>query len=336
MKRPRLSLRTKLCLVVLALYALTAAWAEVSHWRANRDETPAYNRVDLAARNLPPLSRSPKSEVRSPESEVPSPKSEVRSQRSEVRGPKTEVQSPESEVKNSSGADASKGAFHLLGTDNLGRDVALRLAQGTRIAFHVGIVTTCIAIPLGAFLGLVSGYFRRGVDAILCALATVTASIPSMLLILAIALVAGRGMLGIYLGIGLTTWVGVFRTVRGETLKHRDAGYVQAARALGYGPWRILLRHILPNVSHVIIIAFSTRFPAAVGTEVFMSFLGIGAQDEPSWGVMINNARVRLWTGQWWEGLSVTLAVFGLVLCFNLLGDALRDALDPTLGRSHA
>ncbi len=316
MKRPRLSLRTTLCLVVLALYALTAVWAEVSHWRASRDETPAYNRVDLAARNLPPLSRSPESEVRG----------------------------PESEVKNSAGGDlpaarqtdASKGAFHLLGTDNLGRDVALRLAQGTRIAFHVGIVTTCIAIPLGAFLGLVSGYLRRGVDAILCALATVTASIPSMLLILAIALVAGRGMLGIYLGIGLTTWVGVFRTVRGETLKHRDAGYVQAARALGYGPWRILLRHILPNVSHVIIIAFSTRFPAAVGTEVFMSFLGIGAQDEPSWGVMINNARVRLWTGQWWEGLSVTVAVFGLVLVFNMLGDILRDALDPTLRRSHA
>jgi peptide/nickel transport system permease protein len=226
--------------------------------------------------------------------------------------------------------------FHLLGTDNLGRDVALRLAQGTRIAFHVGIVTSCIAIPLGAFLGLVAGYFRGGWDALLCALAAIIASIPSMLFILAIALVAGRGMLGIYLGIGLTTWVGVFRTVRGETLKHREAGYVQAMRALGYGPWRILLRHILPNVSHIIIVAFSTRFPAAVGTEVFMSFLGIGAQNEPSWGVMINNARVRLWTGQWWEGLSVTVAVFGLVLVFNMLGDILRDALDPTLRRSHA
>ena len=309
MKRLRVTLRTKLCLAVLALYALVACWAEVSHLRASRDETPAYNRVDLSSRNLPPLSRSPKPRVQRPLFDSTSHDGDQRS---------------------------TKGDFHLLGTDNLGRDVALRLAQGTRIAFHVGIVTTCIAIPLGAFLGLVAGYFRRGVDALLCALATVTASIPSMLLILAIALVAGRGMLGIYLGIGLTTWVGVFRTVRGETLKHRDAGYVQAARALGYGPWRILLRHILPNVSHVIIIAFSTRFPAAVGTEVFMSFLGIGAQDEPSWGVMINNARVRLWTGQWWEGLSVTLAVFGLVLCFNLLGDALRDALDPTLGRSHA
>ena len=291
MKRPRATLRTWLCLAVLALYALTAIRAEIAHLGAGRDGTPAYNQVDLSARNLPPLARS--------------------------------------------GA-GGETRFHLLGTDNLGRDVALRLAQGTRIAFHVGIVTSCIAIPLGAFLGLVAGYFRRATDALLCALATVMASIPSMLLILAIALVAGRGLLGVYLGIGLTTWVGVFRTVRGETLKHRDAGYVQAARALGYGPWRILLRHILPNVSHVIIIAFSTRFPAAVGTEVFMSFLGIGAQDEPSWGVMINNARVRLWTGQWWEGLSVTLAVFGLVLCFNLLGDALRDTLDPTLRHSHA
>ena len=285
-RRP-ISLRTGLCLVVLALYAAVAAWAEISHLRGlGRDEVPRYNQVDLSARNLPPLARS--------------------------------------------------ATFHLLGTDNLGRDVALRLAQGTRIAFHVGIVTSCIAIPLGAFLGLVAGYFRGAWDALLCALAAIIASIPSMLFILAIALVAGRGMLGIYLGIGLTTWVGVFRTVRGETLKHREAGYVQAMRALGYGPWRILLRHILPNVSHIIIVAFSTRFPAAVGTEVFMSFLGIGAQNEPSWGVMINNARVRLWTGQWWEGLSVTVAVFGLVLVFNMLGDILRDALDPTLRRSHA
>ena len=297
-KRRPISPRTTLCLVVLALYAAVAAWAEISHLRGlGRDEVPRYNQVDLAARNLPPLTRSERA---------------------------------------TGNGQRDTPAFHLLGTDNLGRDVALRLAQGTRIAFHVGIVTSCIAIPLGAFLGLVAGYFRGGWDALLCALAAIIASIPSMLFILAIALVAGRGMLGIYLGIGLTTWVGVFRTVRGETLKHREAGYVQAMRALGYGPWRILLRHILPNVSHIIIVAFSTRFPAAVGTEVFMSFLGIGAQNEPSWGVMINNARVRLWTGQWWEGLSVTVAVFGLVLVFNMLGDILRDALDPTLRRSHA
>ena len=294
---------------MLSLYALVAVWAEIGHLRsARRDETPVYNRVDLAARNLPPLSRFPASDsgLRTSDSGL-----------SDSRTPRL-------------------SDFHLLGTDSLGRDVALRLAQGTRIAFHVGVVTSCIAIPLGAFLGLIAGYFRGWIDGLLCALAAMVASIPSMLFILAIALVAGKGLMGVYLGIGVTTWVGVFRTVRGETMKHRDAGYVQAARALGYGPWRILLRHIFPNVAHIVIIAFSTRFPAAVGTEVFMSFLGIGAQNEPSWGVMIASARVRLWTGQWWEGTFVTLAVFGLVLCFNLLGDALRDALDPTLRRSHA
>ena len=302
--------RVAACCTVLALYSVVALWAEVAHVRASRqDGTPAYNRVDLSARNLPPLSRSgEKSEsLRVQESESP-----------KVR----EAESP--------------GEFHLLGTDSLGRDVALRLAQGTRIAFHVGIVTSFLAIPLGTLLGLVAGYFRRGIDALLCSLAAMVASIPSMLFILAIAMVVGKGLLGVYLGIGITTWVGVFRTVRAETLKHRSAGYVQAARALGYGPWRILFRHIFPNVAHVVIVAFSTRFPAAVGTEVFMSFLGIGAQNEPSWGVMIAGARTRLWTGQWWEATAVTLAVFGLVFCFNLLGDALRDALDPTLRRSRA
>ncbi len=220
---------------------------------------------------------------------------------------------------------------HLLGTDNLGRDVASRLAQGTRIAFHVGIVTSCVAIPLGTILGLLAGYFGRRLDALFCALAAVVASVPSVLLVMAVAVIVGKGLLGIYLGISLTTWVGVFRTIRAETMKHRSLAYVQAARTLGYSHTRVLFRHIFPNVAHLVIIAFSTRFPSAVGTEVFLSFLGIGVQTEPSWGLMINNARVRLWQGQWWECLSVTLAVFGLVLCFNLLGDDLRDTLDPTL-----
>ena len=135
---------------------------------------------------------------------------------------------------------------------------------------------------------------------------------------------------GVCLGIALTTWVGVYRTVRGETVKHRSRGYVLAAVALGCSTPRILFRHLLPNVAHLVIVAFSLRFPAAVGTEVFMSFLGLGAQNEPSWGVMIDNARVRLWQGVWWEGLFVTLAVFGLVLSANRLGDWLRDRLDPT------
>ncbi len=281
-----LPVHARLSIAVILLYCVAALWAGiVSVGYKMRDETPAYNAINVEQRYNPPLSR---------------------------------IEMPD-------------GTTHLslMGTDNLGRDVFSRLLQGARIAFHVGIVTSLIAVPFGALLGLLAGYFGGKVDAICTWLAATVAAIPSLLLILAVSLVVGKGLFGVYVGISVTTWVGVYRTVRGETLKHRGLGYVQAAHTLGYGHGRIIFRHILPNVMHVIIIAFSTRFPAAVGTEVFMGFLGIGAQNEPSWGVMINNARVRLWQGIWWEGTFVTLALFALVLSFNQLGDALRDRLDP-------
>jgi peptide/nickel transport system permease protein len=144
-------------------------------------------------------------------------------------------------------------------------------------------------------------------------------------------MVVGKGLLGVYLGIGLTTWVGLCRLIRGEVIKHKARPYVLAARALGLSRLRIMFRHILPNVAHVVIVTFTIRFPAAVSTEVIMSFLGIGVEGEPSWGIMISNARLRLWQGIWWEMAFATLAIFFLVLAFNLLGDALRDALDPRL-----
>ena len=220
---------------------------------------------------------------------------------------------------------------HPMGTDNLGRDVALRLVQGSRIAFHVGIMTSLIAIPLGVLLGLLGGYFGGKTDSFVVWLCATVASMPGLLFILAISMVVGQGLLGIYLGIGLTTWVGVCRTIRAEVMKHKDRAYVQAARVLGYSHARIMFRHLLPNVAHIILIQFSVRFPGAVSTEVFISFLGIGVQDEPSWGVMINNARLRLWQGVWWEMTFVTAAIFVLVLVFNHLADELRDILDPAL-----
>jgi peptide/nickel transport system permease protein len=220
---------------------------------------------------------------------------------------------------------------HWMGTDALGRDVMQRLIQGTRIAYKVGIITALIAIPIGVFFGCLAGYFGGRVDSFVVWLYSTVASMPGLLFILAIAMVVGKGLLGIYLGIGLTTWVGLCRLIRGEVMKHKEQAYVQAAKALGLSWPRILFRHILPNVFHVIIVTFTLRFPAAVGTEVIMSFLGIGVVSEPSWGVMINSARMRLWQGVWWEMTFVTLAIFGLVLAFNLLGDALRDALDPRL-----
>jgi peptide/nickel transport system permease protein len=220
---------------------------------------------------------------------------------------------------------------HWMGTDGLGRDVMARLLQGVRIAFQVGIITSLIAIPIGVILGCLAGFLGGRVDDFVVWLYSTFASMPELLFILAISMVVGKGMLGVYLGIGLTTWVGLCRLVRGEVMKHKEQTYVQAAKALGLGSGRIMFKHILPNIMHIVIVTFTLRFPAAVGTEVIMSYLGIGVQGEPSWGLMIDSARMRLWQGMWWEMTFVTIALFLLVLAFNLLGDALRDALDPRL-----
>lgn len=223
------------------------------------------------------------------------------------------------------------GRRHLLGTDALGQDVLQRLLQGCRIAFLVGIITSLIAIPIAVLLGCIAGYFGGRIDSMVVWLYSTFASIPTLLFILAVAMAAGKGLSGIFLGVGLTTWVGLCRMIRAETMKHREYAYVEAAKALGLSDGRIVFRHILPNVFHIVIVSFSLRFPAAIETEVILSFLGIGVQDQPSWGIMIDAARFRLWYGVWWEMTFTALAIFIVVLAFNLLGDALRDALDPRL-----
>lgn len=293
----------RLCLWLVLGFTAAALYGEgIYRWHLCRDTTPPYQTGLLAERYLPP------SFVRTP---------------------------PPPDPGASFGRRMTHLARHLvthpLGTDNLGRDVFQRLLQGARIAFHVGVLTTLIAIPIGLVLGCLGGYFGGRVDKAIVWIYSTVDAMPGLLFILAIAMVVGKGLTGIYLGIGLTTWVGLCRLVRGEVIRQKGMSYVTAARALGFGNARILFRHILPNILHVPLIVFSIRFPAAVATEVFMSFLGIGVQNEPSWGVMINNARLRLWQGVWWELTFVTIAIFLVVLSFNLLGDALRDALDPRL-----
>lgn len=291
------------CLWVIAGYTVLALYGEaVYRWAQWRDVTPNYQAQNLDAQYMPPSFVRVVQRLRGAAPADPESLSLVR-----------------------------ELLRHPLGTDGLGRDVFLRLVQGTRIAFLVGIVTSLIAIPIGVALGCVAGYFGGRVDDFIVWLYSTFASIPGLLFILAIAMVVGRGLMGVYLGIGLTTWVGLCRLIRGEVIKHRNRAYVQAARALGLSHARIIFRHILPNVFHVVIVTFTLRFPAAISTEVFMSFLGIGVVGEPSWGTMISNARLRLWHGVWWEMTFVTLAIFGIVLAFNLVGDALRDALDPRL-----
>lgn len=291
----------RVCLWIIGGFFLVAVYGECKHqWYRFRDQTPPYQQVDLRQRYLPPsLFRHP-----------------FAAENGCATGP---------------GLVLKRLAEHPLGTDNLGRDVLERTVQGARIAFLVGVVTSLIAIPIGVLLGCLAGYFGKWVDDLVVWLYSTVSCMPGLLFVLAIAMVVGKGLIGIYMGIGLTTWVGLCRLIRGEVMKHRERAYVQAARSLGFGSGRIMFRHILPNVLHIVIISFSLRFPAAIGTEVFMSFLGIGVQGEPSWGLMVSNARLRLWQGIWWEMTAVTTAILVVVLAFNLVGDALRDALDPRL-----
>ena len=297
----------RVCLWIIGGFLLVALYGEVVYrYFRITDQTPSYQRVNLGERYLPP-------------SCFRHPFASAREQAALTGKPQWIL-------------DGVRNVFYRpWGTDNLGRDVLQRCIQGARIAFLVGVVTSLIAIPIGVFLGCVSGYFGKRVDDVVVWLYSTVESIPGLLFILAISLVVGKGILGVYLGIGLTTWVGLCRLLRAEVMKHRDRAYVLAARSLGYSSPRIIFRHILPNVFHIVIITFSIRFPAAIGTEVFMSFLGIGVQGEPSWGIMISNARLRLWQGMWWEMTAVTVAILLVVLAFNLVGDALRDALDPRL-----
>jgi ABC-type dipeptide/oligopeptide/nickel transport system permease subunit len=243
---------------------------------------------------------------------------------------------PPYKVVNFDNRFAAPSVRHPLGTDSLGRDVLYQVVQGTRIAFTVGILTSAIAIPIAVVLGALAGYFGKFVDDFIVWLYTVFDSIPGLLFILAIAIVVGKGLVGVCLGIGLTTWVGLCRLIRGEYIKHRDRQYVLAAKSLGVGNFSIIFRHILPNVLHLVIISFSLRFPGAILTEVVLSYLGVGVQGEPSWGIMISDAKLRLWQGHWYELGGATVAMFFIVLAFNLFGDALRDALDPKLRTAEA
>jgi peptide/nickel transport system permease protein len=151
------------------------------------------------------------------------------------------------------------------------------------------------------------------------------------MLLISITMILGKGIFAVYVALGATSWVTLCRLIRGEVMKHKNREYVQAAEAIGGGHMRKLFKHILPNVTHIVIINTSLQFQFAIKSEVLLSFLGLGVQGEPSWGVMIDDAKLELARGVWWQLAGATIAMFLIVLAFNLLGDALRDALDPKL-----
>ena len=220
---------------------------------------------------------------------------------------------------------------HWMGTDLFGRSVAAKIIKGTEVAMSVGFVVGLIAVLIGLTLGALAGYFGGLVDEFVVWLYSTVASIPNIMLLIALTLILGKGLLSVYIALGMTNWVELCRLIRGEVKRHRGREYVQAAAAIGASPWRQLGRHILPNVLHIVIIRFSLIFQYAIKSEVILSYLGLGVQDSPSWGVMIDDAKVELTRGIWWQLTFATLAMFLVVLAFNILSDALRDALDPKL-----
>ncbi len=226
---------------------------------------------------------------------------------------------------------------HILGTDGTGKDVLVQTMKGARTAIIIGCFTTILATPLALFFGMIAGYFGKRVDDAVQYIYTTMASIPDILLLIALLLVLGRGLNNLCYALGITAWIGLCRLTRGEALKHRDREYVRAAKALGVSPARIMIRHILPNLLPVVIISITLNLSSLVLSETILTYLGFGVgNDVGSWGNMIDQARLELAREPviLWNLASASVALFVLVLAFNLLGDALRDALDPRLRSS--
>ncbi len=217
------------------------------------------------------------------------------------------------------------------GTDIFGRSVLQKTIKATETAVVIGVVVSAISIVIGTTLGMIAGYFGGFVDEIVVWFYTTFSSIPGVMLLVAIAFILGKGTTTVFLSLGLTSWVGLCRIVRAEVMKHKEREYIHAANAIGATHGRKLWKHILPNISHLLIINFTQTFDSAIKAEVVLSFLGLGVVGRPSWGTMIDDSKLELARGVWWQLAAATLAMFLIVLAFNILGDALRDALDPKL-----
>ncbi|HXE39333.1 MAG TPA: ABC transporter permease [Azonexus sp.] len=242
------------------------------------------------------------------------------------------------------------GQYHVFGTDKVGQDVLYQILKSVRTGLIIGLVTTLVMLPMAVLLGIVAGYFRGWVDDVIQYIYTVLNSIPGVLLIAAAVLMmqvvidthpqwfstaaerADLRLLALCFILGITTWTGLCRLLRGETLKLRELEYIQAAQAFGVSSWRIIVRHILPNLMHIVIISLVMDFSGLVLAEAVLSYVGIGVDPTmTSFGTMINNARMELGREPvvWWSLAAAFSAMFVLVLAANLFADAVRDAFDP-------
>ncbi len=218
---------------------------------------------------------------------------------------------------------------HWLGTDRQGRSIIVRTIYSAKIAIGVALIVATVCSVFGAVLGCIAGYYGKRVDDFVVWLYSTLQSIPYLLLLIMLTWVAGKGLSGLYIAFIGTFWVGPCRMVRGEVIKLREAEYIHSAKAMGYGDWRIIFKHILPNTMHIVLVYFALLFVAAIKAEIIISFLGLGVQGEPSWGIMIKQSQAELINGFYYQIGAATFAMFVLVLSFNIFADALQDALDP-------
>lgn len=221
---------------------------------------------------------------------------------------------------------------HILGTDGLGRDVLSRLIYGARISLMVGLTAVLIGGFIGVSLGLIAGYFGGRIDDVIMRLADIQLAFPFILLAIMFLVVLGPGLLNLVLVLGVGQWVTYARIARGQTVSQREKEYVEAARALGKRDIAIMFQSILPNILAPLIVIASFNVASVILSEAALSFLGLGVPPTiPTWGGMLAESRDQLLAGRWWLAVYPGIAIMATVLSFNILGDWLRDFLDPRL-----
>ena len=235
-------------------------------------------------------------------------------------------------AKQYSTTEAKRADTLPFGGDRLGRDVLAKAIKGTEISVFVGVAAALVATLIGTLLGAASGFFGGKVGDFLEWLYNVFEAIPGILLIFAFAAVLGRGIDTVVIILGLTGWTGIYRQVRAEFMKHRSREYVRAAEAIGASISSRMFRHILPNISHVILVRMGLLVVGFIKAEVILSYLALGVSiDQVSWGTMLSEAQAELILGHWWQLAAATAFMAVFVTAFSLMADALRDALDPKL-----